>query len=141
MLSTIFLRIFFWSRHLVLGKIGKFGYCGCESAGAAGALSGALRARHVNNTRPILAGVGSLKQAFNKLNNNRQQSLTFPIYLILICNLVIFFTIFHFLGDFLVIRSCPIVLIIRSSKNLDKSTSDSDQRYFKCVLGDFKKGH
>ena len=56
MLLTIFLRIFFWSGHIVLEKIGKFGYCGCESAGAAGALSGALRARRVNNTRPIFGG-------------------------------------------------------------------------------------
>ena len=78
MLLTIFLRIFFWSGHKVLGKIGKFGYCGCESAGAAGALSGALRTRRANNTRPILSRVGSLKQALNKLNNNQYHLSIFP---------------------------------------------------------------
>ena len=69
MLLTVFLTFFFWSRHIVFGKIGKFGYCGCESAEAAWALSGALRARRANNTRPILSRVGSLKQALNKLNS------------------------------------------------------------------------
>ena len=69
MLLTIFLRIFFWSGHIVLGKIEEFGYCGCESAGAAWALSGASMARRVNNTRPILSEVGSLKQALNKFNS------------------------------------------------------------------------